>query len=110
MGKHRRNVVRLTSISPLSGNGVACLITAVQHERGPRNSTIRRQVAMYLRESSELASAITSSAPFRPPVLPPHMYLGMPPRYFSLRSPNLLFNEALQKIGNSTQQPRANEV
>ncbi|CAH1799805.1 unnamed protein product [Owenia fusiformis] len=34
---------------------------AVQHERGPRNSTIRRQVAMYLKESTELGIS-----PFRP--------------------------------------------
>ena len=67
---------------------IACapnFFTAVQHERGPRNSTIRRQVAMYLRETTELASAISASAaPFRPPVLPPNMYLsaaaaGLPP-------------------------------
>lgn len=53
------------------------MIVAVQHERGPRNSTIRRQVAMYLRETTELASAISASAaPFRPPVLPHNMYLS----------------------------------
>ncbi|XP_064628505.1 nuclear receptor subfamily 2 group E member 1-like [Lineus longissimus] len=42
---------------------------AVQHERGPRNSTIRRQVAMYLKETSELSSMMT----FRPP-----FFVGMP--------------------------------
>lgn len=30
---------------------------AVQHERGPRNSTIRRQMALLLKESSDLISA-----------------------------------------------------
>lgn len=54
------------------------ILIAVQHERGPRNSTIRRQVAMYLRETSELATAISSaSSPFRPRHTLPHpMYLG----------------------------------
>ncbi|KAF6035680.1 tll [Bugula neritina] len=54
---------------------------AVQHERGPRNSTIRRQVAMYLRETSELASAISSASvpPYRPPQpLPAPFYLRAP--------------------------------
>lgn len=46
---------------------------AVQHERGPRNSTIRRQVAMYLRETTELQQAMIAHAAFRPPYLP-----GMP--------------------------------
>ncbi|ESO85739.1 hypothetical protein LOTGIDRAFT_130367, partial [Lottia gigantea] len=43
---------------------------AVQHERGPRNSTIRRQVAMYLKETSEMGGLIASH-PFRNPLLPP---------------------------------------
>ncbi|CAF4541229.1 unnamed protein product, partial [Didymodactylos carnosus] len=30
---------------------------AVQHERGPRNSTIRRQMALLLKESSDLINA-----------------------------------------------------
>ncbi|XP_064617694.1 nuclear receptor subfamily 2 group E member 1-like [Liolophura sinensis] len=42
---------------------------AVQHERGPRNSTIRRQVAMYLKEASELPSVLAHS-PFRPAFFP----------------------------------------
>ncbi|XP_059166791.1 nuclear receptor subfamily 2 group E member 1-like [Physella acuta] len=42
---------------------------AVQHERGPRNSTIRRQVAMYLKESSEYGSVL-SATPYRPPFYP----------------------------------------
>ncbi|KAL4233234.1 hypothetical protein ACF0H5_007918 [Mactra antiquata] len=42
---------------------------AVQHERGPRNSTIRRQVAMYLKETSELNSLYGSSA-FPTPYMP----------------------------------------
>ncbi|GFN89884.1 nuclear receptor subfamily 2 group e member 1 [Plakobranchus ocellatus] len=43
---------------------------AVQHERGPRNSTIRRQVAMYLKESSEYGSVL-ASPPFRPTYFSP---------------------------------------
>jgi hypothetical protein len=35
------------------------ILSAVQHERGPRNSTIRRQVAMYLKETSELDAVIS---------------------------------------------------
>ncbi|XP_048771220.1 nuclear receptor subfamily 2 group E member 1-like [Ostrea edulis] len=42
---------------------------AVQHERGPRNSTIRRQVAMYLKETRDYG-AFVAQAPFRPPYLP----------------------------------------
>ncbi|XP_045197632.2 nuclear receptor subfamily 2 group E member 1-like [Mercenaria mercenaria] len=42
---------------------------AVQHERGPRNSTIRRQVAMYLKETSELNS-LYGSSPFPSPYMP----------------------------------------
>ncbi|KAL5010457.1 hypothetical protein ScPMuIL_012762 [Solemya velum] len=42
---------------------------AVQHERGPRNSTIRRQVAMYLKENGEMNSVIAPS-PFRPVCIP----------------------------------------
>ena len=34
---------------------LSCL--AVQHERGPRNSTIRRQMALLLKESSDLITA-----------------------------------------------------
>lgn len=43
--------------------------SAVQHERGPRNSTIRRQVAMYLKETSELNSLYGSTA-FHSPYMP----------------------------------------
>ena len=48
------------------------MFSAVQHERGPRNSTIRRQMAMYLKETSELSS-LGSPSPFRPHYLPPGM-------------------------------------
>lgn len=41
---------------------------AVQHERGPRNSTIRRQVAMYLKETSELGTVLAPH-PFRSPFI-----------------------------------------
>lgn len=66
--------------APPRYHGGCLLVVAVQHERGPRNSTIRRQVAMYLRETTELASAISASQPFShplrhgPPHLPPNMY------------------------------------
>lgn len=42
---------------------------AVQHERGPRNSTIRRHVAMYLKETSEMNS-LYSCTPFQSPYMP----------------------------------------
>ena len=48
------------------------MVSAVQHERGPRNSTIRRQMAMYLKENSEMSS-LGSPSPFRPHYLPPGM-------------------------------------
>ncbi|XP_070191384.1 nuclear receptor subfamily 2 group E member 1-like isoform X2 [Littorina saxatilis] len=41
----------------------------VQHERGPRNSTIRRQVAMYLKETSELGGVLGPHHHFRTPFL-----------------------------------------
>ena len=44
------------------------LYIAVQHERGPRNSTIRRQVAMYLKETRDYG-ALVAQSPFRPPYL-----------------------------------------
>lgn len=46
--------------------------TAVQHERGPRNSTIRRQVAMYLKETSELGTVLAAN-PYRSPFLPAYV-------------------------------------
>ena len=42
-------------------------ISAVQHERGPRNSTIRRQVAMYLKETNEMSAAARVPVHFRSP-------------------------------------------
>lgn len=51
------------------------LVAAVQHERGPRNSTIRRQVAMYLKEQSELG--LFAANPFRPPYI--NAMMGVPP-------------------------------
>ena len=48
------------------------MVSAVQQERGPRNSTIRRQMAMYLKENSEMSS-LGSPSPFRPHYLPPGM-------------------------------------
>ena len=40
---------------------------AVQHERGPRNSTIRRQVAQYLKESAASLSSPTALLAHPPP-------------------------------------------
>ena len=40
-------------------------LLAVQHERGPRNSTIRRQMALLLKESSDLISAYQHQHHFR---------------------------------------------
>ena len=61
------------------------IVLAVQHERGPRNSTIRRQVAMYLKESTEFAGTGTlvpggGMLPFaaRPPFLPPGLITATP--------------------------------
>ena len=48
-------------------------LTAVQHERGPRNSTIRRQVAMYLKETSELSASIAAHGAFRQGFFPAGM-------------------------------------
>ncbi|XP_067674555.1 nuclear receptor subfamily 2 group E member 1-like isoform X1 [Haliotis asinina] len=45
---------------------------AVQHERGPRNSTIRRQVAMYLKETNELGTVLAAN-PYRSPFLPAYV-------------------------------------
>lgn len=38
----------------ITAQGPRCL-PAVQHERGPRNSTLRRQVALYLKEATSAA-------------------------------------------------------
>ena len=66
-------------------------LAAVQHERGPRNSTLRRQVAMYLKESSDIQTmaAINNHQHFfRPPMfipnslppgIPPGIQPGIPP-------------------------------
>lgn len=34
---------------------------AVQHERGPRNSTIRRQMALYMKESAAVAASLLTA-------------------------------------------------
>ena len=50
-------------------------ITAVQHERGPRNSTIRKQMAMYLKESAAVTEAaahpLIAGYPHHVPLLSP---------------------------------------
>lgn len=55
-------------------------VAAVQHERGPRNSTLRRQVALYLKEAAGDATASagsTSLVSVRPSGLP----LGLHPAF-----------------------------
>ena len=48
-------------------------ISAVQHERGPRTSTLRRQVAMYLRDSSEYPMIYPQAiVPYSIPYIPPY--------------------------------------
>lgn len=44
---------------------------AVQHERGPRNSTIRRQVALYLKDTSVIDRLTFASTYMSPPLPPP---------------------------------------
>jgi nuclear receptor subfamily 2 group E protein 1 len=43
---------------------------AVQHERGPRNSTIRRQVALYLKDTSVI-DRLSLTSTFMSPSIPP---------------------------------------
>lgn len=62
-------------------------ISAVQHERGPRNSTIRRQVAMYLKESSEYNAMMMHSA-YRPPYLPGCLGIEPIPEHIVAYSPS----------------------
>lgn len=57
---------------------VLCHNLAVQHERGPRTSTLRRQVAMYLRESSDYTTLL-SGAPLHSPYFPTSFYSMNPP-------------------------------
>jgi hypothetical protein len=58
------------------------IVIAVQHERGPRNSTIRRQMALLMKESNEILSNVYRTTPnlfshfmpptnIQPPVIPP---------------------------------------
>lgn len=43
------------------------IFLAVQHERGPRNSTIRRQMELYMKE------AVSQGLPGTPLLPPPHL-------------------------------------
>lgn len=49
-------------------------VLAVQHERGPRNSTIRRQMALLLKESSDLITAYHHHQHYRPHPLPANFH------------------------------------
>ena len=60
---------------PKAKRTINCFFSAVQHERGPRNSTIRRQMALLLKESSDLISAYHHHQhQFRPHPVPPSFH------------------------------------
>ncbi|KAI8431126.1 hypothetical protein MSG28_001176 [Choristoneura fumiferana] len=58
---------------------------AVQHERGPRNSTIRRQMALFLKDPSMPPSDITMTPPILDLALPKHSMI--PPAPMTLFHP-----------------------
>ncbi|CAG2168794.1 unnamed protein product, partial [Oppiella nova] len=61
---------------------------AVQHERGPRNSTIRRQVALYLKDTSVIDRLSLSSSFMSSPIpAPPSAHLPLPPTSSGIRPP-----------------------
>ncbi|CAF0829653.1 unnamed protein product [Didymodactylos carnosus] len=51
---------------------------AVQHERGPRNSTIRRQMALLLKESSDLINAYHTAPFLRTNGIAAHVNMNLP--------------------------------
>ncbi|XP_071487114.1 nuclear receptor subfamily 2 group E member 1-like [Diadema antillarum] len=66
----------------------------VQHERGPRNSTIKKQMALYLKESA--AAAAAAAAGDLPPPILPGGYLSGPALFHPLLSmepyPSIIVN------------------
>ncbi|XP_061382529.1 nuclear receptor subfamily 2 group E member 1-like isoform X1 [Danaus plexippus] len=52
---------------------------AVQHERGPRNSTIRRQMALFLKDPALPASEMSLMPPVLDLAIPKHSMLPPPP-------------------------------
>lgn len=79
---------------------IEVFVTAVQHERGPRNSTLRRQMALYFKEGDPGPSAppppvldlalpkVTSSTSSPPRPHPPTHLLSSPiPTPYAFASP-----------------------
>ena len=62
------------------------LVVAVQHERGPRNSTIRRQMALYLKEAADYNATMGAFGGA------PHPYMNHlpPPPFYSPIHPSLM--------------------
>ncbi|XP_054163913.1 nuclear receptor subfamily 2 group E member 1-like [Oppia nitens] len=73
---------------------------AVQHERGPRNSTIRRQVALYLKDTSVIDRLSLPSTFMSPSVHEPQNRLSIPQPNSSIR-PQVSTNISLSSLSSS---------